>query len=479
MNPAIFNRPIVRPLSKFSLTPYAADIPAAYSVSRALYESVIGANIFRLRNSNSTTEGDVTAAGLTGITESAVTSLRDGTGQLLVKTLQNQSSIGGAWPNASQSTAAQQVIFEEATASGYSVGGRAAFYNPKDATRSLPLGTSKTIPTTWAVAMVARYTGTYGEQAVGLGSSGHLPIFKNSDGKFYSSSLASYDNGDPNFAFNKFGNRPLVIVVTWKAGENAIYINGWRAALGASSALTLTVSHLSFANLSNITWLGQQSEFVIFNSADSSGIVPYATNAASFFSAKPLVFCIGDSITDGYGASGSPVQTYPQQLLDDSDYIVTGEALAGRTAATGLSAVTGTMLDSFGARMPGDSTKNAAVCLFGPNDLSGGASAAATYANLITLWTACRSAGFNAVACTPLGCVNGGSLTQQKLADLATLIRSDPSQYDALVDIAADSRIGYGQHGNTTYFGDGVHPINAGYTVLKDLVKSTLDTLYP
>lgn len=188
-----------------------------------------------------------------------------------------------------------------------------------------------------------------------------------------------------------------------------------------------------------------------------------------------LLICDGDSLTSGQGSTLG--QTYPAVLSKSA----AGQAhvnfgVASQTVVD-MSADAATQIDA--GVFPGYTTK--IVLLWaGTNDLYFGATAATVYANLKTYWAARRAAGFKVIAftITPRSAGAPPPTFEASRQTLNTSIRSDPSLYDALVDVGANAMLGdAGDETNTTYYADLVHMTNAGYAIVAGLAQTAIAAL--
>lgn len=491
----LLNEPSVSEVAApFSLDAYSADLKFAGSTARALLTSSVGAKVFRLRNSNSTAEGDVYAADLSSIVSAHITALRDGVGELRINRLENQYAGAGAWSSPTQSTASLQMVVETASPSRYTINDRVAFYNTAGGTKNLAFGSAQTTGNSWSMVIVCKFEGDQNASGVPFGDSGTywLPQVATSRWSLTATSpigvasnyvgLSAYNPQNP------LGLRTAVIGVRVKNGLQEIYFNGWKIASKSVAAnLPLSATHIGWNNFGSQSWPGEIAEVVVFDSADTDGFLAMQQNAIEFYSAKPLVLAIGDSLTQGYsatsgtspGVSGTCLQGYPQILRDISEYPVFVDALAGRTTAQ-VATAAASVNSGFAARHPSDTGKNICFDLSGLNDLaSGNLTPAQSYDQKKLLWAQQRAAGFTVVTSTMPGSVNSGSgnLVQQDLEDLNALILSDDSLYDGCLRLHEDEYLGYGQHGNTTYFSDGTHFTNTGNARMAEILKSYIDTL--
>lgn len=490
----LLNEPSVSEVAApFSLDAYSADLKFAGSTARALLTSSIGAKVFRLRNSNSTTEGDVYAADLSSVVSANITALRDGVGELRINGLENQYSGAGAWSSPTQTTASKQMVVETAAPSRYTINGRVAFNSAGGTANCLQWGSAQTTGNSWAAVMVVYFTGTVWESGItggdavtqyfGQMSSGGRLHFVCASPVGTLQNYAGVSPGNGALPIHPLGNRPLVLTFRVKNGEQAFYINGRRvASKTVASNFPASVTRLGGDVLDSTSWRGQIAEFVVFNDADSAGVAAYTDNACQFYGARRQVIAIGDSLTygSGSGVSGGIQQTYPQQLLDTTDFVVVSNCLAGWKISDLSSNMTSQVMADHFDRLPGSTMKPVCLCEIGINDLNTTDTAATVYTNLKTFWARLRTAGADLWAVTPSGAADGAHVTQQKLTDLTNLILSDASEYIGVTRLDNDPNIGIGQHANLTYFdADQTHLTTAGYGVVAGLHKANLEAFYP
>lgn len=175
---------------------------------------------------------------------------------------------------------------------------------------------------------------------------------------------------------------------------------------------------------------------------------------------------LGDSITRGTGASSGAGTaggtTYPGKVMEAA-----GAEWTGRNTGNSSDTLVGML-----ARLDTDvypylvgTSKNAVLILGGINDISLGADAATTYARLVEL---CEEIRADEPACkiivgTILPTTTGALNTERAIVNAS--IRANWQDYsDALMDFAFDDLIGDdADASNATYYGDGVHPTDAGY----------------
>lgn len=191
---------------------------------------------------------------------------------------------------------------------------------------------------------------------------------------------------------------------------------------------------------------------------------------------RPTVFgrassvFLGDSLTDGLGSTGG--NNYPNQtaaLLVSNPIGVTKLGATGTTAQQWVDTYFDQYMNLNFTRV--NRTLNQVGHLWlGTNDLYFGAAPSAIYANQKILTNRLRDLGFKVSTMTPLPRNNTGTPAgfESGRQELRTLMLSDPSAFDYLIDIGNDPTIGQaGQWADTTYYDvDKVHLNNAGYGVV-------------
>jgi lysophospholipase L1-like esterase len=184
---------------------------------------------------------------------------------------------------------------------------------------------------------------------------------------------------------------------------------------------------------------------------------------------RAQVTCVGDSLTSG---TGTPSASWPTQLAD---------ALGSGWAVANLG-IFNTTLQSWLAWAPtlryppAGHVVDAEVAMLGTNDLAIGQTAAEIEADLTAYWAARRAAGQRVVACTVIACGTFSGAAEAHRGTLNTWIRLQADTWDALADLAADSRLS--NSADTTYYsGDTVHLTATGYLVVAQAVKAALDVL--
>jgi lysophospholipase L1-like esterase len=189
----------------------------------------------------------------------------------------------------------------------------------------------------------------------------------------------------------------------------------------------------------------------------------------------------GDSFTVSFGSSFG--LTYPNQVssyfpgkLEVINLATNGNRInpdmksAAQTAEVDAQYRSGAVLLMFG----------------GGNDIYFGATAAATYAELVAYCQARQAVGYKVIVFSYLPreteIVSPPNSVYTERIALNALVRANWRTFaDGYVDFEADTRIGVpGAWANPTYWmADGTHPINAGYAVIASYVAPVLRNLLP
>lgn len=180
---------------------------------------------------------------------------------------------------------------------------------------------------------------------------------------------------------------------------------------------------------------------------------------------RPVVICDGDSLTAGDGLTF--VQSYSYQLADTlgrDNYDVYNLGVGGQTVVDMLADQSTQVLPHYGVW-----SNHTVVIWGGTNDLSSGATAAATFAVLQSYVTALLAAGFRVKVLTMVKRGTGGAL-ETKRVDYNALINA--SGWD-VIDVGA--RAEFSDVTNTTYYqANQTHLTTAGYAIVAGLVSDAL-----
>lgn len=129
-----------------------------------------------------------------------------------------------------------------------------------------------------------------------------------------------------------------------------------------------------------------------------------------------------------------------------------------------------------------DFSKNIVAAWGGTNDIYFGASASTAWSRYQTYLAARRAAGWKTIAFTALPRSNAGTPGDFETSrqTFNTSVRNGlGTDYDALADVAADTRIGdAGDETDTTYYsGDKVHLNTTGYGIVAGVVNTAMNSL--
>lgn len=263
-------------------------------------------------------------------------------------------------------------------------------------------------------------------------------------------------------------------------------------------------------------WGGQILALVVFKRALTNAEVQRVYNYLAGVTRsrpRPLVQCIGNSLTSGTGATNNIINVpslanmdsiagyatygdkdYPSQLLDmypSGDVTIRVDSYPGRThqqIAAELPRTTLTMYD------PASHSKRIALVWEIVNDLGTNISANSdaidagteppAYTNFVNICLTLKNQGWivGAFTSTPRSDLQNGAVDNPKFyrayQHINNLIRKNwPTFASFLVDVGADPRIGLpGSELDLTYYtADKVHMNDEGYRVVASLVKSELD----
>jgi lysophospholipase L1-like esterase len=208
----------------------------------------------------------------------------------------------------------------------------------------------------------------------------------------------------------------------------------------------------------------------------SSPKAPLSSSPATA-SVDGLIVFDGDSLTEGFMLA--PSQSYPAQVMRQLPAGVRWEnvAVSGQTWPQLLGDVSTEVDPLFSA----ENGFNIVVVWAAANDLAAGYSAQEIYANARMYCLARKQRGFKVVTCTmyPLQPEDYDQRYESLRLEYNRLLRSTWPQFaDALVDIAADERIGDGSPpSRADYFIDIVHLNAVGYGVIAAAVLEVLRPL--
>jgi len=177
-------------------------------------------------------------------------------------------------------------------------------------------------------------------------------------------------------------------------------------------------------------------------------------------------------------AENVPSLTMQDALIAPYNYGLSKSAVSGQGMSTVLTRIP-TYITPLVSRMLPIWNKRVAVVWAGVND------SATTAANIYNLYTvpvcaALRSMGLKVVLCTEIDAQDANRITNgwpTKYLELNTLIKSDSSIYDGLVDLGAN--VNLQDATNTTYFKvDKVHPnVAVGQPLVASLIAPVLNSV--
>lgn len=192
-----------------------------------------------------------------------------------------------------------------------------------------------------------------------------------------------------------------------------------------------------------------------------------------------LVFCEGDSLTAG--SQGGVNGDWPFQMDADhpNEFDRINSGSSGATLAViKLHASAYTVVDT--AKMQGGYQNNILVVWIGTNDMAvDGTDGVPLEADLAAYCAARRNNGWKVIVLTAIDRQNAGlpgDFQTQRAAFNAAVVSNWAAYADALVDVAADTRLDDAT--DTTYFAaDKIHLNATGYGVVADLIWPEVDGL--
>jgi len=259
-------------------------------------------------------------------------------------------------------------------------------------------------------------------------------------------------------------NRCLVGFVG-TAGNLKIWVNGdkYNATALASGTSTLT-EIMGAVGQRSMSWAIKDLIFYSAALADAdvtNTLVPYAqTRGVSSAAVTHKTFCVGDSITQGYGAN--LVRGWPTRLSLNSGVRIYPACYSGAFASE-LVTDRAALLDS---RI---SSGDVVVIWAGTNDISSGGTAASAYASITSIVSGVQAAGAKAIVVTPLP--RGAGAIAGEYATLRTTIIANVAAADGIVDPLSDAALA-AAWGDGTYDFDDVHPNDAGYGLIAPMIQA-------
>jgi lysophospholipase L1-like esterase len=205
-----------------------------------------------------------------------------------------------------------------------------------------------------------------------------------------------------------------------------------------------------------------------------SGVTPGTSTSPPAPSTDGLIVFDGDSLTEGFMLPRG--QSYPAQAMRllPQGIRSANVAVSGQIWPDLLADVTSEVDPLYSEK----NAFNIVVVWAGANDLAAGYTAQEIYENARTYCLARRQRGFTVLVCTmyPLQPRGDDPRYEALRLDYNRLLRDTWPQFaDALVDLAADARIGDDSPvARAGYFIDIVHLNEAGYAVIADAVVAVL-----
>jgi hypothetical protein len=189
----------------------------------------------------------------------------------------------------------------------------------------------------------------------------------------------------------------------------------------------------------------------------------------------------GDSITQGTGAiDGWNTLHYAEPLLnhpaDITNTAVEGSVTAGALGDTNYPTIATSLI---GNLYNSSYTKNIYYLASGTNDLHEASTGAAAWANDMQALENAKSLGFKTVVATVMHEYGETAAQATEVNNFNTLARAavGSSYLDAIVDYAADVRLGNSGIYYPAYSGDGTHPNEAGYQVMGTIAAPVFNSI--
>jgi lysophospholipase L1-like esterase len=270
-----------------------------------------------------------------------------------------------------------------------------------------------------------------------------------------------------------------VLAAVNRPGEVRLELGGeTRGGLTASAAGTVAGGWVGQWNGGSFRLKGHLHELLVYGRALSDAeLASVGEHLASRHRAlrrgeDRFIAFEGDSITQGVGASSAEDFCYPAQLgrrmARQPKWInlATGGDTIQNMAAT-ASVLTGQMARN------GHYVRRLAILLAGSNDINNARSAAQVIADMDAWIAAVRAADPAAVpvGCTVLPRIDYTADEEAVRQAVNAHIRLG-ANFGFVIDLAADPRLG--SPGNAAIYGDGVHPTDAGYAIVAELVQGAL-----
>lgn len=271
------------------------------------------------------------------------------------------------------------------------------------------------------------------------------------------------------------------LVHRFGAGERSNFCNGLRWDVEANASEVDSFGKIWGGFTGAFDWQFERLAVYFYNRALSNDEIAAIQSYHQVPTATSAFFPVGDSFTVGYSA-GTTDQGYVR-LVEAA----TGMPLVG--LATKQSITTALVISDL---LPGMVTaveqlqlKGIAPVMLldvGKNDIANNVAIATTHANLLQIAQECRAAGAVVGICTMpprdqgFSGVSAATYETRRLAENVS-IRNDSAEFDFIVDIALDSRIGDVADLATAYYADGIHPTALGHAVYAELALAQINAL--
>ena len=267
----------------------------------------------------------------------------------------------------------------------------------------------------------------------------------------------------------------MPVTFCFGAGALDIYIGGVRIFTGAANtANTGTITSLFEAQTAGQPVMGGEvAQCAMWSRAlTSAEVLALHTGTGTLAVGKNVVLCVGDSISVGYKATDY-AQSWRKKVADANGIVIGIIGGAGRMVSQTYSQRTNVSFTTY----------NRYVFFMGTNDLVNGQTFAQLRDNAILLlqYIKAQNAAAKILLVTMLPRGNGTTTPTASFESDRQLynqwLRDNVGTYaDGIVDPGADATIGEaGDSLNTTYYeGDGIHPIDAGHTILAGYIAAGL-----
>ncbi len=298
-------------------------------------------------------------------------------------------------------------------------------------------------------------------------------------------------------SFHFFNDEWFILTITTDGQLNDIYINGFKIKHTDRGSVQSTTNYLRLAVLGSLgpdfaAW-GKTSGFTFWNTKLSDADVKQSVvimkermRLKNHFIDNSQYYYVseGDSITqvmDSYQRllrDGFTPQLMGSSPAESGTTLgVPGDVLPTNSLYARQGWVNQSIADAISA-----GKKVVMTVLIGTNDLNyimnSSANTIAYYNSLCSYVATARALGAKVAMCTVLDLENTlfmPEANRQYLNQLNTLIRSDSTKYDALIDFNIDAAF---STATTTYYNDDlVHPNPTGYAKMHDIAKPVFDIL--